>query len=284
MIVWRKASSPATKTTLARAGRRESRPNRLTVAHKLDVIDKWGKILTVITVVFGLILGAAYVCTRVGSGRCPSWESNRDEEPGISSSLGLRLGSVLLGLFARGSRRESVRSRRRRTPECTSCHEQGQKLAKSAHAGLHLRYLSRIARQSIPTPPISPNQSAPPATPTRRAITTKGVHGLARKARQRRRARLRPVPRQRPRTAAAEIAGLPQRRCRIPAACATPKWSTNTAPACTARRWRSGITQAPLCTDCHGEHKIIKHTNEASSGECRATSAIPAEAATATSA
>src|SRR5262249_31767716 len=26
-----------------------------------------------------------------------------------------------------------------------------------------------------------------------------------------------------------------------------------------------GITQAPLCTDCHGEHKILKHTNEASS-------------------
>jgi cytochrome b subunit of formate dehydrogenase len=26
----------------------------------------------------------------------------------------------------------------------------------------------------------------------------------------------------------------------------------------------NGITQAPLCTDCHGEHKIIKHTSEAS--------------------
>ena len=25
-----------------------------------------------------------------------------------------------------------------------------------------------------------------------------------------------------------------------------------------------GVTQAPLCTDCHGEHKIIKHTSEAS--------------------
>ena len=25
-----------------------------------------------------------------------------------------------------------------------------------------------------------------------------------------------------------------------------------------------GITQAPLCTDCHGEHKIMKHTNAAS--------------------
>ena len=25
-----------------------------------------------------------------------------------------------------------------------------------------------------------------------------------------------------------------------------------------------GVTQAPLCTDCHGEHNIIKHTNDAS--------------------
>jgi len=30
------------------------------VAHKLDQIDKWGKILTVIAVVYGVILGAAY--------------------------------------------------------------------------------------------------------------------------------------------------------------------------------------------------------------------------------
>jgi cytochrome b subunit of formate dehydrogenase len=26
----------------------------------------------------------------------------------------------------------------------------------------------------------------------------------------------------------------------------------------------NGIAEAPLCTDCHGEHKIIKHTNDAS--------------------
>ena len=34
---------------------------QVTVAHKLDVIDKWGKILTVLTVVFGLAIGAIYV-------------------------------------------------------------------------------------------------------------------------------------------------------------------------------------------------------------------------------
>ena len=31
------------------------------VANKLDQIDKWGKILTVITVVYGLLVGAAWV-------------------------------------------------------------------------------------------------------------------------------------------------------------------------------------------------------------------------------
>jgi hypothetical protein len=32
-----------------------------TVAQKLDVIDKWGKILTVVTVLFGLLIVAAFV-------------------------------------------------------------------------------------------------------------------------------------------------------------------------------------------------------------------------------
>jgi len=36
-------------------------PNQVAMAQKLEVIDKWGKILTVITVVFGLLLGGAYL-------------------------------------------------------------------------------------------------------------------------------------------------------------------------------------------------------------------------------
>jgi hypothetical protein len=31
------------------------------VAHKLDVIDKWGKIVTLVTVAFGSLLGVAYL-------------------------------------------------------------------------------------------------------------------------------------------------------------------------------------------------------------------------------
>ena len=33
---------------------------QVSIAHKLEVIDKWGKILTAVTVGFGLVLGAAY--------------------------------------------------------------------------------------------------------------------------------------------------------------------------------------------------------------------------------
>lgn len=35
--------------------------NQPVLAHKLDQIDKWGKLLTIIAVVYGVIVGVAYV-------------------------------------------------------------------------------------------------------------------------------------------------------------------------------------------------------------------------------
>jgi len=35
-------------------------PDQPVITHKLDQIDKWGKVLTVIAVVYGVVLGAAY--------------------------------------------------------------------------------------------------------------------------------------------------------------------------------------------------------------------------------
>jgi hypothetical protein len=35
-------------------------PQQATVSERLETIDKWGKRLTVITIVFGLLLGAVY--------------------------------------------------------------------------------------------------------------------------------------------------------------------------------------------------------------------------------
>ena len=43
---------------------------QVTVAHKLEVIDKWGKLLTIIAAAFGLLLGLAYTYqTWVQAGR-----------------------------------------------------------------------------------------------------------------------------------------------------------------------------------------------------------------------
>ena len=36
-------------------------PHQQEIAHKLEVIDRWGKSLTALTVVFGLVLGALWV-------------------------------------------------------------------------------------------------------------------------------------------------------------------------------------------------------------------------------
>ena len=36
-------------------------PNQVVVANKLEAIDKWGKIVTAITVLFGLVIGFLYV-------------------------------------------------------------------------------------------------------------------------------------------------------------------------------------------------------------------------------
>jgi hypothetical protein len=34
--------------------------HQVDIAHKLDVVDKWGKLLTVIAAVYGLLLALAY--------------------------------------------------------------------------------------------------------------------------------------------------------------------------------------------------------------------------------
>ena len=59
LIVWRKTVSSHEDETLHLDAVAVSQ--QVNVAHKLDVIDKWGKILTAITVLFGLVLGAIYM-------------------------------------------------------------------------------------------------------------------------------------------------------------------------------------------------------------------------------
>lgn len=59
LVVWRKTVANQEDDTIHVL--QGSVAQQVNVAHKLEVIDKWGKILTAITVVFGLILGAVWI-------------------------------------------------------------------------------------------------------------------------------------------------------------------------------------------------------------------------------
>ena len=62
MVVWRKmvASQEDDSLHVLQTGG-NAVAQQADVAHKLEVIDKWGKVLTVITVAIGLVLGALWV-------------------------------------------------------------------------------------------------------------------------------------------------------------------------------------------------------------------------------
>jgi len=146
--------------------------------------------------------------------------------------------------------------------ECTSCHDQGQKLAKSAHAGLtcdtcHQSHEEYPHKAGIPKPQCATCHA------DQAGDYESGVHGQARKHGD---------------------ASAPD--CSIchgsahellePSAQAFRSAVPDTCGMChsdVADQYRSsvhgqaaarGVTQAPICTDCHGEHKIIKPSNAAS--------------------
>jgi hypothetical protein len=43
------------------AGEEKMIPHQVALAHKMDVVDRWGKTLTVLTVAYGLLIAAAYL-------------------------------------------------------------------------------------------------------------------------------------------------------------------------------------------------------------------------------
>jgi hypothetical protein len=63
MVVWRKmvASQEDDQIHVLDGPGQAATQHQAEVAAKLDQIDKWGKTLTVITVVFGLVLAAAFI-------------------------------------------------------------------------------------------------------------------------------------------------------------------------------------------------------------------------------
>jgi hypothetical protein len=60
LFIWRKMVSRNEDDNIHVLHGATAVPEQEALSHKLDVIDKWGKIMTVVTVVFGLLLAAAY--------------------------------------------------------------------------------------------------------------------------------------------------------------------------------------------------------------------------------
>jgi hypothetical protein len=60
LLVWRKAVGRNEDDTL-HVLHGEALPQQAAVAHKLDVIDRWGKTLTIVTVAFGVLIAGVFV-------------------------------------------------------------------------------------------------------------------------------------------------------------------------------------------------------------------------------
>lgn len=60
LLGYRKLVSSKEDETLHLADNPVASTQQVTIAHKLEVIDHWGKLLTIIAVVYGLLLAAAY--------------------------------------------------------------------------------------------------------------------------------------------------------------------------------------------------------------------------------
>jgi hypothetical protein len=61
LFVWRKLVTRDEDDNLHVLGGDQQTGVQIAVAEKLELIDKWGKIFTIVAVVFGLILAVGYV-------------------------------------------------------------------------------------------------------------------------------------------------------------------------------------------------------------------------------
>lgn len=60
LIVWRKSVARGEDDSLHLQHADNVVPQQVAIAHKLDVIDKWGKMLTVLTVLYGIAIAGVY--------------------------------------------------------------------------------------------------------------------------------------------------------------------------------------------------------------------------------
>ena len=170
--------------------------------------------------------------------------------------LGTALLSLLLG--AAGASLYAANA----PVDCTTCHEQGQKLAKSAHAGLtcdtcHESHEQFPHKANIPKPVCTschPDQAGDYAS---------GVHGQARQHGNE------GAPDCGMCHGSAHELLLPKSqefRAGVPDTCGLchPDVVEQFRKSVHGQALARGVTQAPLCTDCHGEHRILKHNDNAS--------------------
>jgi cytochrome b subunit of formate dehydrogenase len=145
---------------------------------------------------------------------------------------------------------------------CSACHDQGAKLEQSAHAGLACTSC-HVKREDYPHPANVPKPVCSQCHQGQQRDYDRGVHGQAVKSGN---------------------AGAPdcsachggahellapksaQFRAKVPETCGMchsdvlEQFQTSVH----GRALAKGITQAPICTDCHGEHSILPPSNAAS--------------------
>src|SRR4051794_21953927 len=168
---------------------------------------------------------------------------------------GLRLGSALIFLLW-------AAAANLRAADCASCHDQGPKLEKSAHTGLPCDTCHE-KHDEYPHPAGVPKPACQTCHENQAGDYALGVHGEERKKGNE------GAPDCALCHGSAHELLAPKSqafRMAVPDTCSmchtqvVEQYRASVHGQALAR----GITQAPLCTDCHGEHKIIKPSNEAS--------------------
>jgi cytochrome b subunit of formate dehydrogenase len=166
-------------------------------------------------------------------------------------SIGLRLGFLLMLSGAAAAYLHAE--------DCTSCHEQGQKLAKSAHAALTCDTCHE-SHDKYPHPAGIAKPVCATCHEDQAGDYANGVHGQARKGGNEGAPdcglchgsahELLPPKGQAFRSSVPDTCGMCHSQV-------VEQYRASVHGKAVAR----GIAEAPLCTDCHGEHRIIKPNN-----------------------
>lgn len=166
-----------------------------------------------------------------------------------------RVGQLLVLLFA-------VAICGRAEDTCTSCHNQGQKLAKSAHASLECSSC-HVKHEQYPHPAKIPKPVCTDCHTQQGADYEQSVHGQAAKKGG-------AAPdcsmchggaHELQNTKIATFRESVIDTCAMCHSDVVSQYRTSVHGKALA----AGITQSPLCTDCHGEHRILSHSDEESS-------------------